>query len=407
MQSASPIVSGVAQNKIAGRTIAFFIPSIEGGGIERNLVNLCRGLLALDYAVDVVYCRATEAFLNQIPANAHMVRIGNWASSGPASRWTRGRTGISLAALPGLLTYLRSTRPFALIAMQSSVFAVWTQRLANRSTTLIVRESNTPTAAIQDSQRASVALLWMKRWSYPSADAVVANSHSAADDLSQVLHVSRHSIEVIYNPSFDPMIKTRSEEPLDHPWFQPGEPPVILGIGRLVPQKDFVSLIQAFACVRVRVAARLVILGEGAQRAELEQLVDNLGVKNDVALLGFVPNPYKYLSRAAVFVLSSRYEGLPNVLIEAVGLGVPSVSFDCPSGPREILLGGNAGILAPLGDVPALAQGIVDLLTNHVLASQLAAVGQAQSWRFTPEMGVNQYVDLIERSSARKQAHKL
>lgn len=383
-----------------GKTIAFFIPSIEGGGVERNLVNLCRGFLAIGYAADVLYCRATQAFHDQLPAGVRLVQLATPASI----RLAQGRAGVSFAAQPALFRYLRNTPPSALIAMQSSAVAVWAWRLAGRPATLVVRESNTPTAAMQDLRATARAVLWLKRWSYPQSDAVVANSQGAADDLARVLGVARERVEVVYNPTYDPSIAERARVPLDHPWFQAGQPPVVLGSGRLVPQKDFASLLRAFAQLRQKLPARLVIIGEGAERSALEQLACELGIAADLALPGFVANPYQYMARAAVFALSSRYEGLPNVLIEAAGLGLPIAAFDCPSGPREILLGGRAGVLAPLGDIAALAAGIGALLENRALADDLAVEGRRQIGRFSPQAGVGQYIEIIERSSARRKA---
>jgi glycosyltransferase involved in cell wall biosynthesis len=151
-------------------------------------------------------------------------------------------------------------------------------------------------------------------------------------------------------------------QPIDHPWFAEGAPPVILGVGKLKPQKDFATLLRAFATLRAGRAARLVILGEGEQRGELEALAQNLGIAADVALPGFVDNPFPYMARASLFVLSSRFEGLPGVLIQALACGCPAVSTDCPSGPAEILEGGRYGPLVPVGDAEGLARAMAETL---------------------------------------------
>jgi len=164
----------------------------------------------------------------------------------------------------------------------------------------------------------------------------------------------------------DAAFYAKADAPVEHPWFQPNQPPVILGVGRHHFQKGFDTLLRAFARVRQQMPARLVILGEGPERPNLERLAAELGVAADVDLPGFDPNPFRYMRWAGVFVLSSRYEGLPNVLIQALACGCPVVSTDCPSGPSEILDGGRYGALVPVDDVEAMAQAIVRALLGQV-----------------------------------------
>jgi len=184
-------------------------------------------------------------------------------------------------------------------------------------------------------------------------------------------------------------VATASKAVVDHPWLAPGEPPVVMGIGRLAPKKDFTTLVRAFAEVRQDVRARLMILGEGPERAELESLVRTLDLEADVALPGFVDNPYAYLARASLFVLSSRWEGLPTVLIEAMFCGAPVVSTDCPSGPHEILNGGRYGRLVPVGDLSALAGAITAGITGNIQPAP------PESWRdFELGIVVDRYLEM-------------
>ena len=141
---------------------------------------------------------------------------------------------------------------------------------------------------------------------------------------------------------------------------------MVLAAGRLVALKGFDTLLRAFARVRQQMPARLVILGEGSERSNLERLAAELGVAADVDMPGFDPNPFRYMKRAGVFVLSSRYEGLPNVLIQAMACGCPVVSTDCPNGPAEILDGGRYGPLVPVDDVEALAYAMAQALAGKV-----------------------------------------
>ncbi len=199
---------------------------------------------------------------------------------------------------------------------------------------------------------------------YPWADEIVTVSNGVADDFASITGLRRERIQVIYNPVVTPEILEKAEEPLNHPWFTPGEPPVILSVGRLAKQKDYPTLIRAFALVHRECPARLMILGEGEERPKLEALIQELGLDDDVSLPGFVDNPYAYMSRAAVFVLSSAWEGFGNVLVEAMAVGTPVVATDCPSGPAEILGGGKWGKLVPVGDIEKIAKAIIETLED-------------------------------------------
>jgi glycosyltransferase involved in cell wall biosynthesis len=235
---------------------------------------------------------------------------------------------------------------------------------------------------------------------YRDADAIIVVSHGAADSVRSMFGDLGTPLHVIHNPIVVPALFAQGRERVDHPWFAAGEPPVLLAVGRLVPQKDFGTLIRAFGLVRRQRRARLLILGEGSERAVLEQLVAESECGADVQLPGFVMNPYAYMAAARGVVLSSRYEGLPSVLIEALALGTQVVSTDCPSGPREILRGGRWGRLTPVGDVPQLAEAMIGLLD-----------GPAQE-RPTPEdlapygvdAAVDQYLDVIGFARARERS---
>jgi len=193
---------------------------------------------------------------------------------------------------------------------------------------------------------------------YPWADGIITVSRKVADDLAEYAGISPSKIHTIYNPVITPELLVMSGENSAHPWFQPGETPVILGVGRLTEQKDFKTLIMAFSILRQELEVRLVILGEGEKRLELETLSQTLGVAHDIDLPGYVENPYSYMHQAGVFVLSSSWEGLPTVLIEALACGCPVVSTDCPGGISEILSNGTYGEIVPVGDPQAMANAI-------------------------------------------------
>jgi glycosyltransferase involved in cell wall biosynthesis len=226
---------------------------------------------------------------------------------------------------------------------------------------------------------------------YPWADAVIAVSDGVAEQVASLTGMPRERITTIYNPVVTPELLWRSREPVDHPWLAPGQPPVVLGVGKLKIQKGFRTLIRAFARVRAARPARLVILGEGARRRTLEALVDELGLREDVALPGYVENPWAWMSRASVFALSSRWEGLPGALIEAMACGCPVVSTDCPSGPAEILEGGVYGPLVPVGDAGALARAILELLDAPPDPARLRARAAA----FCVDPALERYLEVL------------
>jgi glycosyltransferase involved in cell wall biosynthesis len=274
----------------------------------------------------------------------------------------------------------------------ANVVALWAARLARQGTPVIVTEHNTLSqASLQESR--IPGWLWppLVRMFYPWAQSVVAVSQGVADDMAVTARFPRHRIEVVYNPVITPAMISLARQAPGHPWFAPGQPPVILGTGRLTRQKDFLTLLRAFAEVRRCRTARLMILGEGEDRSLLESTAADLGVAEDVALPGFQENAMAYMAKSAVFVLSSAWEGLPTVLIEALAAGTRVISTDCPSGPREILQGGRLGTLVPVGDAAALAAAILRTLGQPGGEIPLEALTP-----FTRDSAVDNYLRLIE-----------
>jgi glycosyltransferase involved in cell wall biosynthesis len=230
---------------------------------------------------------------------------------------------------------------------------------------VVIRQSNTMSTWVKST---TVPLerklpLLVRKW-YHRADGIVAVSASVADELSRIANLPRERVKVIHNPIDLGRVAAAAAEEVDDPWFRPGEPPVIVAAGRLHPQKDYLTMLRAFVRVRAERNTRLVILGEGRERRSLETLIGELGVGDDVRLLGFQKNSYFHMARAAAFVMSSAWERFPNVLIEALACGCPIVSTDCPSGPSELLDGGNYGRLVPVGNEAALAKAILETLDS-------------------------------------------
>lgn len=363
--------------------VALFLPSLKGGGAERVMVNLARGFHEQGLSVDLVLAKAEGPYLTDVSQEVRAIDLG-------AKR--------VLYTLPGLIRYLRRERPQALFSTltHANIVAIWARILGRVPVRLIVRETIALTPSIINAENFRArAMPILIRLFYRYADAIVANSQEAAEDLITWSKVPREKIRVIYNPVAISEILGKAEEPLSHPWFQPGEPPVILGVGRLETQKDFPTLIRAFSSVRKEIPARLMILGEGKEQPKLEALVRELGLEEDVSLPGFVNNPYKYMKRAAVFVLSSRWEGLPSVLIEALALGVPVISTNCPSGPAEILENGRWGQLVRLGDWEGMALAIQRVLETRQTIEEIEVRRSIAQSRFNLHKITEEYLKVI------------
>jgi len=336
-----------------GRRVALVVPSLRGGGAERVALTLSSGFLALGIDVDLVLIRAEGPLLSEVPDGVTVVDL-------EASR--------TLLALPALAKYFRHRRPAGAIAFMdhTNLVALTARILSGRFFPLLVSVHGTFSLAHgAGSLTLRETLRFLMRMLYPRATAVVAVSAGVARDLMTQVEIPGNNLHVIYNPVDVSSLRVKAREEPGHEWLSYGQPPVVLAVGRLSPQKDFITLVRAFAIVRRERSSRLVILGEGPERGHLEALARELGVEKDVSMPGFVENPYAYMARAAVFVLSSRTEGHPVALIEALAIGTPTVATTCPSGPQEILEDGRFGRLVPVGDEEAMAAAISEALDEE------------------------------------------
>jgi glycosyltransferase involved in cell wall biosynthesis len=348
------------------------------------MLSLSSGLAARGHSVDLVLALSEGPYMSQIPDNVRVVELG-------ASR--------TLTALPALVRYLRRERPRAMVAALSraNILALWARRITGIPERLVVNEQNTVSVLTRNAPQWRVRIVpSLARYFYRWASAVVGVSQGVADDLVESVSIPSELVKVIYNPGVTPELRQKAREDLTHPWFEEGQPPVLLAVGSLTPQKDFGTLFRAVARVIQQRPARCLILGEGSERDRLETMVRELGLEEHVSLPGFVENPYAYMARAAVFVLSSRWEGLPTVLVEALFCGASIVATDCPSGPREILRGGELGELVPVGQPEQLAASIGRVLDGS------APRPSPESWHpYTLETVVDQYLDLLLKRSKR------
>jgi glycosyltransferase involved in cell wall biosynthesis len=340
------------------RRIAIFLPGLYEGGAERVMLNLASGFLSKGYDIDLVLSQAEGPYMADIPEGVRLIELNK-------KHFSAQRT---INSLPALIRYIRGERPVGMISSLNfaNVVALLAKQFSGVPFRLAISEHNTfSVERVQFSQPFRWLLQNFMKYLYPTADGIVAVSEGVADDLAKVLRLPRHKILVIHNPVISPDISYKKEADLDDPWFEENQPPVILAIGRLTKQKAFDVLLRAFAIVRKQRNARLIILGEGEDRPELFSLQRELGLEDCVRLPGFVPNPYQYLKHSGMFVLSSRWEGLPTVLIEALYCGLPLIATDCPSGPREILHDGLYGRLIPVDDISGLAKAILSVLDGE------------------------------------------
>ncbi|MDK3158261.1 glycosyltransferase [Kamptonema cortianum] len=358
--------------------IALFMSALDGGGAERIMLYLARGFVEAGLEVDLVLAKAEGPLMSQIPPGVRLINL---------------KSKRLILSLPILARYVRKQKPVALLSAleDANLVAIWTRRLMRLPVRVVVTVHNTLSREAQNATNLKRRIApYLVKLFYPWADAVITVSQGAAEDLAR-LGMASGLVKVVYNPVVMPEFYERVKEPVDHYWFEPDRPPVILGVGRLERQKDFPTLIQAFAELRQHRPIRLMILGEGQDRPMLERLIQDLGLGQEVLLPGFVSNPYAYMAKSSVFVLSSLFEGLPTALIEAMAAGIPVVSTDCESGPREILINGQYGPLVPIGDVTAMAEAIAKTLDSPVNSTSL----KQRALDFSLEKAIAQYRQVL------------
>ncbi len=330
--------------------IACFFSTSGHSGVDRIARHLLPGMAARGYRVDLLKVRGHGPELDATDPNLHIIDLGQRST---------------YACLPALARYLRETRPVALLADKDRVnrTALLARALARSPTRLLLRLGTTVSVNLASRGRLERALQRASmRYLYPFADAVLVPSRGVAADLARFAGLDPNLIHVVPSPVVPEQLFGTPPPPPAHPWLADPDVPLVLGMGELGPRKDFPTLLRGFARLRARRPCRLMILGRGGERERLLALAQSLGIAMDVALPGFVADPYPYLAHADLFAFTSRWEGLGFVLIEALALGTPVVSTDCPSGPREILQDGRYGRLVPVGDDEALANAMAETL---------------------------------------------
>lgn len=370
--------------------IAVLSPSLAGQGAERKALHIAAGLLARGHRIDLLLQRLVCHYPEEVPDHARvffasgrsdrrtraaMDRLSNvfqptvpeplpwrirYPRIGTLGRLPRRQYPLLLSTrLPrwaaSIAHHLDRERPDALLAMNVLAAAAAAMALS------IARHRPRTVATLHESLTRGRPLRRARR-SYPRVDAVVGVSRGVSTEFEKISSLDRERIHVIYNPVVSEHLERKAGEPVNHSWFGRPDSPVVLAIGKLNERKDFPVLLAAFSRLLTERSARLVVLGEGRMRKRLVSLAKALRIADHVDFPGFKENPYAFLANADLFVLSSRNEALPTVLIEAMACGCPVVSTDCPFGPREILEEGKLGPLVPVGDSEALAAAMARTL---------------------------------------------
>ena len=358
------------------------MPGLYGGGAEDVVLKLADGFCNRDVRVDLVVVKEEGALRSRVPARINLVDLD-------ASR-------IATSFLP-LLRYLQSTRPAVLVSAltPTNVIAVLAGIVAGENLAIVLTEHNIKTTKLGRKDLKTRIFTVAARLTYGSSSQIIAASNRIAEDLCSVIQLDREKIEVIHNPVFTEELHREANEEVEHPWFR-SDAEVLLGVGRLTPQKDFPTLIRTVARLREDRDVRLILLGEGEERSHLQGLCRELGIADHVDLHGFVDNPIKYVARSDVFVLSSAWEGFGIVVVEALASGAPVVSTCGDEGPGEILKHGRYGRLVPSGDDKALSEAILKTLNYpDQPATKEERVRRARD--FSAEAAIEKYWSIVER----------
>lgn len=363
-----------------GIKISLILPGLAGGGAEKVMLLLAKGFAEKGFNVDLIVCKATGHLMNSVPEGVNFINL-------EAKR--------IVFAFPSLIKFLYGSDTDIIFSSLKpvNILTVLSKKLLFLQAKVGIVEHSTLSERILNAKKIKdkFVIPFLMKWTYKFADQIICVSKGVADDLSATLSLDRSSIEVIYNPVIDNELVEKSNEPITHKWFEQGTP-VIIGMGRLIEEKNFPLLIRSFSMVRERIESKLMILGEGEKKAEIKKLISDLKITQDVDLIGFVENPYKYLKNANLFVLSSNVEGLPTALIEAMACGTPVISTDCPSGPREILENGKFGALIKMNSHEELSEKMCECLENTKCVNK-----QWNSEKYSVDNAVNRYLKIFEK----------
>lgn len=331
--------------------LALLLPELEAGGAQRVMLCLAEQFNGMGHRVKLVLLSASGPLRESIPPGVEVVDLDAPAGAGSLR--------LAVASIWRLRSWLRAERPDAVLSTVTgaNLTAILARTLSRCRTRLVIRQAITLANDLSSGRRRAIKLL------YPIADRIVVLSDAMRTDLQAIAPVPRSRISVIPNPVDVPFLLDRARQPVDHPWLSAGGPRLVMTSGRLIPQKDHASLLRAFALLPRSLHARLIIIGEGPERPALGALAASLGIADRVDLPGFDPNPWRWLARAHVFALSSRWEGNPNALLEALALGLPAVTTEFDASVHGLNHAGGL-LITPPGDPGALADAIALQMTR-------------------------------------------
>lgn len=366
------------------RRLAFFLGALSGGGAERMIVHLANNL-AIDESieVDLLVANAIGPYLNEVEKKVNLINF-------------KSNNGVK-ACVFSLKKYFDKFQPLSVLSTltHANIAVIVAAKLSSSNVKVCIRESVIPSNYFDELGRSVAAQKYISKLIYPLADCVVAVSEGVKEDIREFYSIPKAKVRTVYNPVIDDDFfeKVNSDHP-NHRWIEEGKK-VVIGMGRIAPQKDFKTLIRAFNRVRKNIDSKLIILGKSSDKkyaAEINKLINELGLCKDVDMPGFIQNPFPIISKATVFVLSSKFEGLPGVLIQAMGCGCPVVSTDCPAGPNEILAGGRFGTLVPVGDDEKMSEAILDIMKkDYIDRSKLIN----RSLYFHANSSTKKYLDIL------------
>ena len=376
--------------------IAILIPSLEKGGIERSISRISKGLLDLGWQVDLLIDKSSleaESYFDQ-RINFIKLKAGHFDQN----------KNLFFSLLKNIIlfikirTYIKRSDTKIILAAKNIPLGIILKLSKRNRLKIIIREAVNPitTLQLQRNLITRTILKWIKKLSYPYANKIIAISNGVKHSLVKDIGVDHEKITVVYNPSSDPNIIKFSKEFVPEE-FSKSNIPTLISIGRLVPQKDYMTLLKAFNASLNFFKSRLIIIGEGQERSLMEKYIKDNKMDNQIILLGYQSNPWKYLTNSDLFILSSKWEGFGNVIVEAMLLGIPVISSDCPSGPSEILEQGKLGDLFNVGDHARLATLIEEKLNNINQSKVKADLAQKASSRYSIKLISKQYDDVLRQ----------
>jgi len=387
------------------KPVILFIPTLDVGGAERVCLHYVNNLQAVHPILVLQFKRGL--LLKEIRPGVTVLELNISAPEQLYRRWPRW-----LHLFYHSYALLKQARKLSILAGQNrcsavisfitipNIIAICAKIFFKPKLKVIINVHDVTSQIIKHSgldRYKRFLLYWLVRILYPKADSIIAVAQGIKKDLIEHFRIPEGKITVLQNPIDIKELKRRAAEPVSCSWCTSKEGPLVIAVGRLVKLKGFDILIRAFTQLPREINARLIIIGDGEERLALQKLIEQLGLQDRVKLLGFQENPWKYMAYADVFVLSSLTEGLPNVIGEALALGIPVLATDCSPGVREYLEDGKHGLLVPPRESEALAQGIARLLSNEPLRKELAQSGQKRAAQFDLPTAVQNYEILLER----------